>query len=102
MCSAELSEDLAPDRSERDSSTIPCVLYGAKSTADIRGSIPDQLRECRAAIEGFGARVVVEEYSDEAASAYFGNRGPGLAEAMRHAEALAQDYGVAELWAQHS
>src|SRR5207247_11400371 len=30
------------------------------------------------------------------------NRGPALAHAMRHAEELAAQEGVAELWAQHS
>ena len=30
---------------------IPCVIYGAKSTEDRRGSIPEQLRECREAID---------------------------------------------------
>jgi hypothetical protein len=42
----------------------PCVIYAAKSTEDLRGSIPDQLRECRGpqldVQVGFaaGARVV--------------------------------------------
>jgi hypothetical protein len=30
---------------------IGCVIYAAKSTEDRRGSIPDQLRECRSAIQ---------------------------------------------------
>jgi hypothetical protein len=35
-------------------------------------------------------------------SAFSGNRGPELAEAMQHAEDLAHQSGVVELWAQHS
>jgi DNA invertase Pin-like site-specific DNA recombinase len=77
-------------------------VYAAKSTKDRRGSIPDQLRGCRAAIEAEPGRSVVAEYSDEAVSAFTRSRGPGLAEAMRHAEELAKDGGVTELWALHS
>jgi DNA invertase Pin-like site-specific DNA recombinase len=77
-------------------------VYAAKSTEDRRGSIPDQLRECRAAIEAEPGRSVVAEYSDEAVSAFTRSRGPGLDDAMRHAEELARDGGVAELWALHS
>jgi DNA invertase Pin-like site-specific DNA recombinase len=74
----------------------PAILYAAKSTADPRGSIPNQLADCRAVVEAAG-HVVVGEYSDEAASAYSGNRGPGLVAAREHAERLG-----AELWVQHS
>lgn len=77
-------------------------MYAAKSTEDRRGSIPDQLRECRAAIEREPGRSVLAEYSDEAVSAFTRSRGPGLAEAMCHAEELARDGGVVELWALHS
>ena len=84
----------------RDGPTA-CVIYAAKSTEDRRGSIPGQLRECREAVESAGGRMIVGEYSDEAFSAFVGGRGPGLAEAMRHAQELARD-GTAELWAQHS
>jgi hypothetical protein len=83
------------------SGEIPCILYAAKSTEDPRGSIPDQLRECREAIERESGRAVVAEYTDEAVSAFSRSRGPGLVEAMRHAEELAQE-GAIELWAQHS
>ena len=49
---------------------ILCLVYAAKkSTEDRRGSIPDQLRECRTAIELEPGRSVVAEYSDEAVSA---------------------------------
>jgi site-specific DNA recombinase len=72
------------------------VLYAAKSTADPRGSIPTQLADCRAAAEAED-REVAAEYSDEAASAFKGNRGDGLTAAKNHAIRLG-----AELWVQHS
>ena len=80
---------------------IACVIYAAKSTEDRRGSIPGQVRECREAVESARGRMVVGEYSDEAFSAFVGSRGPGLANAMGHAQELARD-GAVELWAQHS
>lgn len=80
---------------------IACVVYAAKSTEDLRGSIPTQLADCRAAAEAQGSRVVAE-YNDEAASAYSGDRGPGLRAAMEHAERLAAEHGSAELYVQHS
>jgi DNA invertase Pin-like site-specific DNA recombinase len=83
-------------------SRVACVVYAAKSTEDRRGSIPDQLRECREAIEREGGRLVVGEYVDESFSAFHGSRGPGLADAMQHAEELAREFGTAELWALHS
>jgi hypothetical protein len=83
-------------------SLIPCVVYAAKSTEDLRGSIPDQLAECRAAVEREGSRTIVGEYTDEAFSAFKGSRGPDLVDAMRHAEELAKEDGQAELWAQNS
>lgn len=82
--------------------TIPCVIYAAKSTEDKRGSIPGQLRDCREAIEADPLRYVVAEYKDERFSAYRRDRGPGLRDARQHAEDLAAQHGVAELWAQHS
>jgi DNA invertase Pin-like site-specific DNA recombinase len=72
------------------------VLYAAKSTADERGSIPTQLADCRAAAKTEG-REIVAEHSDEAASAYKGNRGSGLTAAKDTAIAAG-----AELWVQHS
>jgi DNA invertase Pin-like site-specific DNA recombinase len=81
---------------------IPCVIYAAKSTADLRGSIPGQVEECRATIATHPGRAVAGEYSDEAFSAYTGDRGPGLVEAMQHAEDLAAESSLAELWVQHS
>ena len=83
-----------------DRHVIACVIYAAKSTADRRGSIPDQLRECRSVTESDDARCLVAEYSDEAFSAFRRNRGPGLEDAMQHVEDLALEHGTAELWAQ--
>jgi DNA invertase Pin-like site-specific DNA recombinase len=78
------------------------VIYAAKSTEDKRGSIPDQLRECREAIEADSRRHFITEYQDEAFSAYRRDRGPGLVDAMEHVEELARESGEAELWALHS
>jgi hypothetical protein len=77
------------------------VLYAAKSTADERGSIPTQLEDCRAAAEAEGRKTAVE-YSDEAASAFKGNRGEGLARAKEHAVAIAAEDRDVEIWVQHS
>src|SRR4051794_1167111 len=82
-------------------SGLPCVIYAAKSTDDARGSIPTQLADCRTAIEREGHRRVVAEQADEAASAFRGNRGPGLAAAKATARRAAKG-GAAELWVQHS
>jgi DNA invertase Pin-like site-specific DNA recombinase len=81
---------------------VPCVIYAAKSTEDRRGSIPDQLRECHEAIERADGRYFVADYVDEAVSGYRRSRGAGLAEAMEHAEDLARENELCELWAQHS
>jgi DNA invertase Pin-like site-specific DNA recombinase len=88
------------DASEQDHST-PAVLYAAKSTADPRGSIDTQCADCKAmaAREGW---TVVGVYSDEAASAYRGNRGNGLVQAREHAERLAAEHGEAMLLVQHT
>jgi resolvase-like protein len=85
-----------------DRDAISCIAYAAKSTQDKRGSISGQLAECRALIADRAGCSLAAEYVDEAFSAYSGNRGPGLAEAMQHAEDLAAEHGRAELWAQHS
>lgn len=79
-----------------------CVVYAAKSTEDRRGSIPDQLRECRELIHGDRERELVGEYVDERFSAFSANRGPGLVDAMQHAEEIVLEHGHAELWVQHS
>lgn len=61
------------------------ILYAAKSTADTRGSIPTQLEQGRNLAAQLNLKIVAE-YQDEAASAYHGNRGAGLAAAFDHAE----------------
>jgi site-specific DNA recombinase len=77
---------------------IKAVLYGAKSSPDEKGSIADQLRVSRQRAEREGREVVTDgEHEDENASAYAGNRGPGLAAALVQAEELG-----AELWVLHS
>jgi DNA invertase Pin-like site-specific DNA recombinase len=82
--------------------TVPCVTYAAKSTEDIRGSLATQAEDCRAAIDTEGERIVVAEYADEAVSGFSRSRGPELAAALAHVEALAAEHGGAELWVQHS
>ena len=64
-------------------SHVPCVVYAAKSTEDVRGSIETQLGDCQAAIAQQGDRRVASEHADEAASAFRANRGPGLAVAKQ-------------------
>jgi Resolvase, N terminal domain/Homing endonuclease associated repeat/Recombinase zinc beta ribbon domain/Recombinase len=85
-----------------DESLIPCVVYAAKSTEDKRGSIPDQLQDCRSVIQREPDRRIVGEFSDEAFSAFTGNRGPELVDAMNLVEDLTRQGGQAELWVQHS
>ena len=65
----------------------PAILYAAKSTEDIHGSIPTQLEDGRKLAEQEGLEVV-GEYKDENASAYKGDRGPELAAALEHAERI--------------
>lgn len=64
---------------------MKAVLYAAKSTKDPRGSIPTQLKDAQALAKRERLEVVAE-FSDEDASAWSGDRGPGLAEAMKRAE----------------
>lgn len=64
---------------------MKAILYAAKSTEDVRGSIPTQLEEARELADREGWEVA-GEYSDEARSAWSGDRGPGLASALEHAE----------------
>jgi DNA invertase Pin-like site-specific DNA recombinase len=66
---------------------LKAIVYAAKSTEDIRGSIPTQLQDGRA-MAGREGWDVVGEYVDEAASAWKGDRGPGLAAALDHAERI--------------
>ena len=72
---------------------MKAVIYAAKSTEDKRGSIGTQLEECRerAGHEGW---EVAGEFTDEAYSAYHGNRGDGLARAMALCEEAGGDIGL--------
>ncbi len=79
--------------------TDSAVIYAAKSTEDKHGSIPAQIDDCRAMAQREGW-TVVGEYTDEAFSAYRGNRGPGLEEAKQAAIATAAEHGRCLLVAQ--
>jgi site-specific DNA recombinase len=68
--------------------SMDAIIYAAKSTADTKGSIPDQLKDARGLCEADGYPVV-GEYQDENKSAYKGSRGDGLLKAMEHAERIA-------------
>ena len=78
---------------------MKAVIYAAKSTEDKHGSIPTQLEDCRARAEREGWEVV-GEFTDEAFSAYHGNRGPGLERAKALAVATAAEHGRCVLVAQ--
>jgi DNA invertase Pin-like site-specific DNA recombinase len=78
-----------------------CVLYAAKSTADVAGSIPTQLEDCRKLAEANGWTVVIEA-TDEGYSAFSGSRGPGLVRAKAEAARLAAEHGECHLIVQHS
>jgi DNA invertase Pin-like site-specific DNA recombinase len=82
-------------------SAAPAVLYAAKSTEDLRGSIGTQQADCRALAEREGLEVVAE-FTDESVSAYSGDRGSGLVEAMATCEELGAERGEAALIIQHS
>jgi DNA invertase Pin-like site-specific DNA recombinase len=82
------------------SEQTPAILYAAKSTSDPRGSIPTQRQDCEAMAEREGW-TVEGSYSDEAKSAYKGNRGDGLVKAREHAERAAER-GECMLVVQHT
>lgn len=65
-----------------------CVIYAAKSTEDVHGSIPGQIEACRAHAEREGWEVA-GAHADEASSGFSGSRGPGLIAAKEQAAALA-------------
>lgn len=77
------------------------VSLAAKSTDDVKGSNPDQLRDCRAVAKQRGIELVAE-YADEGVSAYHANRGPQTAAAMAHCERLSAEHGKSALIVQHS
>ena len=70
------------------------IIYAAKSSPDERGSIPDQVKECRALAEREGYEVIAV-YSEENVSAYHDDRGPELARALAHA---AQEGAALIVW----
>lgn len=79
----------------------PAIIYAAKSSEDVRESIPTQVKDA----EGMATRqglTVEGVYTDEAATAYHGSRGKGLVDAREHAEALARERGECSLIVQHT
>ena len=86
------------NKSDTPAETIPAVLYAAKSTEDEHGSIASQLVSIRDSVSAELDRGAIGEFSDEAASAYSGSRGPGLAAAIEAAREAAAEHGTAELW----
>jgi site-specific DNA recombinase len=80
---------------------IPVVIYAAKSSQDVHGSIETQIADCRQFAEREGWTVAYED-ADEGFSAYSGNRGPGLERTKERAAALAAEHGKSMLLAQHS
>jgi DNA invertase Pin-like site-specific DNA recombinase len=80
---------------------IQAVVYAAKSTEDTHGSIATQIEDGHrlASVKGY---TVAATYQDEAASAFHGNRGPGLTQAMSDCERLAAEHGSCALIVQHS
>jgi DNA invertase Pin-like site-specific DNA recombinase len=84
--------------------TVFAVIYGAKSTDDRKGSIPDQLRQAREMADREGWVIPAgAEYEAEGFSAYSGNRGPGLKAALARAAELAEERGeVVMLIVQHN
>jgi len=65
----------------------PAIIYAAKSSPDERGSIPDQVEKCLAFAEAEGYEVI-KVYDEEDVSAYHGERGEELAEALKHVTRL--------------
>lgn len=76
------------------------VIYAAKSTVDKHRSIDDdhrsQLTDCQGMAERESWNVLGEPFTEEAVSAYHGNRGPQLAAAIRLAVANAPCILVAQ------
>ncbi|MCW3000646.1 MAG: recombinase family protein [Solirubrobacterales bacterium] len=71
----------------------PAVVYAAKSTQDRHNSIKTQIEEATEMAEKEGWEVVAT-YQDEGFSAYSGNRGPGLKQAIDAAAAAAHERGT--------
>src|SRR4051812_10666404 len=52
---------------------LRAVIYAAKSTADVRGSIGTQIADCERALERAGRELAGEPFADEGFSAFKGN-----------------------------
>ncbi len=81
--------------------TLTVVVYAAKSTVDEKGSIPQQIEACKSYAATNGWHVDSVE-SDEAASAYSGNRGKGLETALNRAAEIAKTGKPAGILVWHS
>ncbi len=80
---------------------MDAIIYAAKSSADVRESIPTQLSDARALCKSEGL-TVIDEYSEESKSAFSGNRGERLELARAHAEQIAAEKGACALVVQHT
>jgi len=90
----------SPDRPAKNA--VYGVIYAAKSTKDRKLSIPEQLDDCREMAEEHGW-TIVGEFKDEGFTAYTGNRGPGLAAAIKLAkDTAAETASIVMLVAQHT
>jgi len=95
-----MSDPTVPEA--KDVATIPAIVYAAKSTLDVRGSLGTQIEGCTAAIKREGRVLYATPCVDDGFSAWKANRGPGLADAKRLAVEAASRHGHAELWVEHS
>jgi DNA invertase Pin-like site-specific DNA recombinase len=89
-------------------STIPCVIYAARSRDEndrdeAEKSTTGQTAEVRARVDVLGGREVVCAFAESGHSGFHAERGPELVAACDAAKALAAHRGVeAELWVFHS
>lgn len=81
---------------------LPCIAYAAKSSPDEKDATGTQLAEIRAAVEKAGGRTLVAEYAEENVTAFKGERGAKLEQAMAAARDAAGTHGEAELWVWHT
>jgi DNA invertase Pin-like site-specific DNA recombinase len=79
---------------------IPAVLYAVKSSPDEKGSVDDQQRIIREAIDD-DSRIIAT-FGEENQSGYRKERGPQLEAAMQAAQAAAAEHGESEIWVWHS
>jgi hypothetical protein len=88
--------------SQEGTHSLPAVLYAAKSTEDLHGSIPTQLEDGQRLADQRGWTIADPSFQDEGFSAFSGNRGPGLEAAKARAADLGAKHGRCFLVAQHS